>query len=322
MPRRAALHHRLVIGAGQKIRRRGRANRPAPVAAPSAARSRDGRRPRLRPPPGGRRAWSAPRNRRPCSGLRSSAPTMPISTISGIWPQRVQIARRKQVAGVAERRRAAIHQQLVRQAAGLRALAAVGAAPAPGFRGKTLPGIGHAQRAVHEDLQLALRRRADGAHSASESSRASVTRVAPRLLRQPHAVGVGHAHLRAGVDLQIRRDRRASLAMPKSCTMMASAPASAMLASARAASASSWSNTSVLKVTYPRTPRRCRVRHRLRQFVQRKSHLGPRREVLQSEIHRIRAGFDGRAQLRPVSRRTHDFGLAHGWFQERGDPLL
>ena len=49
--------------------------------------------------------------------------------------------------------------------------------------------------------------------------------------------------------------------------------------------------------------------HGLRQFVQREAHLGARGEVLQSEIDRVRAGLDGRAELRPVSGRTHDFRL-------------
>ena len=48
-------------------------------------------------------------------------------------PQREQVARRKQIAGVAQRLHFAIHNQLVWQAAGLRALAAIGAAAAPGL---------------------------------------------------------------------------------------------------------------------------------------------------------------------------------------------
>ena len=47
--------------------------------------------------------------------------------------------------------------------------------------------------------------------------------------------------------------------------------------------------------------------HNFRQFVEPKPDLGPRREMLQPEVHRIGACFDGRAQLGPISRRTHDF---------------
>ena len=42
--------------------------------------------------------------------------------------------------------------------------------------------------------------------SASDSSRASVTRLDAEALRQAHAIGAGHAHLRAAVDLQVGRD--------------------------------------------------------------------------------------------------------------------
>ncbi len=49
--------------------------------------------------------------------------------------------------------------------------------------------------------------------------------------------------------------------------------------------------------------------HHLRQFRQRKADLGPRREMLEAEVDRVRAGLDGGVQLRPVAGRAHDFGL-------------
>ncbi len=85
------------------------------------------------------------------------------STISGIWRSDEQIAGREQIAGVAQRFDAAIHDQFVGQPASLRALAAIGAAAAPGLRGEALPGVGDAQRAVNEDLQLAIGLRGDRA---------------------------------------------------------------------------------------------------------------------------------------------------------------
>ena len=45
--------------------------------------------------------------------------------------ERVQVARRKQIPRLAERRNAPVHYQFIRQTAGLRALSPVGAAPAP-----------------------------------------------------------------------------------------------------------------------------------------------------------------------------------------------
>ena len=77
--------------------------------------------------------------------------------------ERVEIAGRKQIAGVGRAARCAVHQQFVGQAAGLGALAAVGAAAAPGFRRKTLAGVGNAQRAVDEDFEVALGFGGDGA---------------------------------------------------------------------------------------------------------------------------------------------------------------
>ncbi len=88
---------------------------------------------------------------------------MPICDDLGNLLQRVEIARREQIARVAQRLRLAIHHQFVRQPAGLGALAAVGAASAPGFRGKALAGIGDAERAVDEDFEFAIGRGADGA---------------------------------------------------------------------------------------------------------------------------------------------------------------
>src|ERR1019366_763518 len=95
--------------------------------------------------------------------------------------------------------------------------------------------------------------------SASDNSRASVTRLMPKLCarRTPSALVTLICVLpwtsRSGAICFAMR------ATPTSWTMRASAPAVAISASARAASSSSWLKTSVLKVMYPLTPRRCRV---------------------------------------------------------------
>ena len=49
--------------------------------------------------------------------------------------------------------------------------------------------------------------------------------------------------------------------------------------------------------------------HHFRQFAQVKTDLSAGGEVFESEIAGIRAGFDGRVELRPMSGRTHYFGL-------------
>ena len=50
--------------------------------------------------------------------------------------------------------------------------------------------------------------------------------------------------------------------------------------------------------------------HHVGQLFQRKSGFRPRGKMFQAEIDRIRAGFNGRVQLRPISGRAHDLGLA------------
>ena len=120
--------------------------------------------------------------------------------------ERVEIAGREQVARVAEGLDFAVHDHLVGQPAGLRALAAVGAAPAPGLARETLPGVGHAQRAVDEDFEFAIGSLADGAYFGEREFARQRHPVDAETLRQSHAFGRGHAHLRAAVDLQIGRD--------------------------------------------------------------------------------------------------------------------
>ena len=87
--------------------------------------------------------------------------------------------------------------------------------------------------------------------SASDNSRASVTRLTPKLLRQPHAVGVGDAHLRAGVDLQIRRDPARH---PDHADVLHDDRVGAGLGDCGERPrgfGNSWSKTRVLNVTYP-----------------------------------------------------------------------
>src|SRR5262249_13002609 len=56
--------------------------------------------------------------------------------------------------------------------------------------------------------------------------------------------------------------------------------------------------------------------HHLRQLSEIETDLGPRREMVESEIDRVGAGLDGGAQLWPVSGRTHDFGFT-AWGHRR-----
>ena len=61
---------------------------------------------------------------------------------------------RQEVAGVLQVLELVVHHEAIGQAAGLCALAAVGGPLPQGLGGEALPGEGHAERAVHEHLQL------------------------------------------------------------------------------------------------------------------------------------------------------------------------
>ena len=52
--------------------------------------------------------------------------------------------------------------------------------------------------------------------------------------------------------------------------------------------------------------------HHFRQFVEVKADFRARRKMLQAEIHRVRARFDGGVELWPVSGRAHDFRFLSG----------
>ena len=48
------------------------------------------------------------------------------------------------------------------------------------------------------------------------------------------------------------------------------------------------------------------------QVLERKANFCPRGEMVQTKINRIRAGFDGSAQLGPVTGGAHQFGFVSG----------
>ena len=226
--------------------------------------------------------------------------------------QRVEIARGKQVARVAQRPQLAIHHHLVRQAAGLRALPAIGAAPAPGLRREALAGVRHAQRAVDEDLQFAIGSFADGAHFGQRQLARQRDPADAEALRQAHAIGAGDAHLRAAVDFQVGRDL---LRHAHHAHVLHDQGVRARLGNLRQR-ARGFVQFVVedqrveSDVALDAAP--VQGRHDLRQFRQRKPHLGARREVFEPEIHGVRARLDRGAQLWPVSGGTHDFRFTEG----------
>ena len=96
----------------------------------------------------------------------------------------------------------AIDEQLIRQAAGLGTLAAVGAAAAEGFAGEALAGVGDAQGAVDENFQRHIGGGVILRISARESSRARTARLDAEAPDKLDAAGFGEGHLGGGVDGQ------------------------------------------------------------------------------------------------------------------------
>ena len=228
--------------------------------------------------------------------------------------QRIEIARREQVARIAERSSPAIHDQLVGQAAGLRALAAVGAAPAPGLRRETLTGVSHAQRAVNEDLEFAIGGGAYGAHLVERKLTRQGDAARAQLLGQPHAVRAGDAHLGAGVDGQLRCDppRQARDAQVLDDNGVRASLGDGCQAARRLRYFVVEDQGIEGDVALHAAP--VQSGHDLRQLGEREAYFGTRTEMVQSEIDRVRACLDGRAELRPKSGRTHDLrlGIPHG----------
>ena len=148
--------------------------------------------------------------------------------------------------------------------------------------------------------------------SSSESSRASVTRLAPRLCARADAVGAGDAHLRAAVDLELGRDLLRQFEDAEvlhddgvgpgfgDSRQRAGGLLQLMLEDQRVEGDVAFDAAAV------------EGPHDLGQFVEVESDFGAGGEMLQAEVDGVGAGLDGGVELRPVSGRTHDFGFTTG----------
>ncbi len=148
--------------------------------------------------------------------------------------------------------------------------------------------------------------------SASDNSRARVTRSTPKLCarRTPSALVTLICVLpwisRSGAICFAMRT------MPTSCMMRASAPACGDLRQRVRGFVQFVVEDERIERDVALDAAPVQGRHDLRQFGQRKPHLGARREVFEPEIHGVRAGLDRGTQLWPVSGGTHDFRFTEG----------
>ena len=120
---------------------------------------------------------------------------------------RREVLRAEEVLRLAEVDVLAVADDLIGHPAGLGALAAVGRPAAEGLAGQALARIGHAERAVDEDLDRHVGLgRGPCAISSSDSSRARITREQPSSAASRDPFLAGDRHLGRGVDLQVGSD--------------------------------------------------------------------------------------------------------------------
>ncbi len=119
---------------------------------------------------------------------------------------RRQILWTEQIMPIAGVTLVAIDKQIVRQPAGLGALATIGAAAAEGFARQTLPAVGHAQRAVNEHLQLHFCLRGNAADFVERQFPRDNHTLDAQLPHEFNSARFGQRHLRRAVNRQSRRD--------------------------------------------------------------------------------------------------------------------
>ena len=120
---------------------------------------------------------------------------------------RRQVLRAQEILNVFEIDKLAVADDLVRHAAGLGALAPVCGPAAQRLAGQALPRIGHAERAVDEDLDREVDRFADPVDFGQRQLAGQDDARAAQLARQRHPFGARDRHLGRRVNLKIGRDR-------------------------------------------------------------------------------------------------------------------
>ena len=117
-----------------------------------------------------------------------------------------EVAGGEQIAGIGEGAFDAIDQEIIRQATGLGALAAVGAAAAPGFGRKALAGVSDAERAVDENFEVGVGLGVDCGDFREGQFAGEGDAVRALGKGESDAFGAGDAGLGGGVELEIGGD--------------------------------------------------------------------------------------------------------------------
>ena len=165
---------------------------------------------------------------------------------------------------------------------------------------------------MDKDFELAIGSFADCSNFGEREFARQGDAADAEALREPDAIGAGDTHLRAAVDFQVGRD------------LLRHADDAGVLHDDRVGSRlGDFGQRARRFVEFVAEDERVESDealhpapveggHHFRQFLQREPDLGARREVLEAEINGVRPGFDGSAQLWPVSGRAHDFGFTTG----------
>jgi hypothetical protein len=115
-----------------------------------------------------------------------------------------QILRAEQVFHVTECNVFAVADDFVGQAAGLGTLAAVGASPAQGFAGQTLPGIGDAEGPVDKGLEFDVGFFSNGRKLADGQLAGQYDALDAESVQLGDAFGAGHRHLGRRMNRKVR----------------------------------------------------------------------------------------------------------------------
>ena len=115
-----------------------------------------------------------------------------------------KVLRAEEIGFIAEVADRAVDDEVVRQSAGLGALAAVGAAPAERFAGEALAAVGHAEGAMDEDFDRQIGGRADLKDVADRQFAGKNDALHAKSADKFDAQGLGEGHLCRAMDRQCR----------------------------------------------------------------------------------------------------------------------
>jgi hypothetical protein len=224
--------------------------------------------------------------------------------------ERREVLRRKQVPHRAELPSLAVDDQVVRHAARLRALAAIGGAAAPDLARQALARPAHAERAVHEDLELEVGPLVDARDLLDRQLARQDRAHDPEPPRELAALGRRDRHLRRGVQRQPRHDL---LREPRDAEVLHDRRVRARLVDP----AQLLARERQLLLEDERVERDVALHaapvqlgHHCAEAVEREVGRASARveSVLQPEVDRVGAVLDGGAQALEVAGRSEDLG--------------